>query len=106
MPDDETLQAFMYGPLVLAGQLGTQGLTRDVQYGDPFNARGGKFLRGDPIVVPEFQATSRDPAAWIVPVADQPVTFRTTGQKQNVTLVPLNRLFEQRFAVYWRVRQG
>ncbi len=28
MPDDPTLQAVMYGPLVLAGKLGTAGLTR------------------------------------------------------------------------------
>jgi DUF1680 family protein len=27
MPDDPTLQAFMYGPLVLAGALGNEGLS-------------------------------------------------------------------------------
>ena len=32
MPDDKNLVAFLYGPLVLAGKLGGEGLTDDVVY--------------------------------------------------------------------------
>ena len=38
-------------------------------------------------------------------VAGQPLTFRATGQDQDVTLIPLNQLFEERYAVYWRTRK-
>lgn len=103
MPDDPRLQAFLYGPLVLAGELGNEGLTREFQYGDPLNARGGKFLRGDPVPAPEFHAASAKLADWLQPVPGRPMAFRTSGQARDVTLIPLNRLFGQRYAVYWRV---
>ena len=32
MPDDPTLMAFLYGPLVLAARLGGKGLTDDMVY--------------------------------------------------------------------------
>jgi uncharacterized protein len=104
MPDDPGLQAFLYGPIVLAGKLGRQGLTYDQMYGDPKDAMNNYYLQGKPVPVPDFRASSGDPAAWIKPVADQPLTFRTTGQAQDVTLIPLNQLFEERYAVYWRVK--
>ena len=44
----------------------------------------------------------RDPSSWIKP-AERPQVFRTTGQKRDVTLLPLNRLFDRRYSVYWRV---
>lgn len=33
LPDDDTLQAAMYGPLVLAAQMGKEGLTKEMIYG-------------------------------------------------------------------------
>ena len=128
MPDDPTLQAFMYGPLVLAGGLGNEGLTYEMMYADPVNARRGEGMRGQPIPAPELVAPSADPGDWIRPVGDAAVdrrdaevvagspgdwtravadgglAFRITGQSRPLTLVPLNRLFGQRFAVYWRVK--
>jgi hypothetical protein len=47
-----------------------------------------------------------DPAAWIEPVAGRPLEYRTKGQAKDVTLVPLHRLFDERYAVYWKVSQG
>jgi DUF1680 family protein len=104
MPDDPTLQAFLYGPVVLAGKLGRQGLTYDQMYGNPKDAMNNYYLQGNAVPVPDFRPPSPDPDEWIKPVADQPLTFRTTGQAQNVTLVPLNQLFEERYAIYWRVK--
>ena len=52
--------------------------------------------------IPTFHAAAADPASWIKP-ADKPQTFRTTGQKQDVTLVPINKLFDRRYSVYWEV---
>lgn len=101
LPDDKTLQAFLYGPLVLAGRLGSEGLTREMQYG---GADGSHQLAGDPAPAPEFRASSNSLNFWVKPVYGRPLTFSTTGQERDVTLVPFYRLFEQRYAVYWRVR--
>ncbi len=130
MPDDPTVQAFMYGPLVLAGALGNEGLTYEMMYSDPVNARRGEGMRGQPIPAPELVAPSADPADWIRPVgdptldrrdvevvagspgdwtraaADGGLAFHITHQPRPLTLIPLNRIFGQRFAVYWRVKQA
>ncbi len=115
MPDDPHQQAFLYGPLVLAGDLGAEGLTdahisgpnlrvgwADVeQHGSPL----GPTNRTPPIPsieIPRFRAVSSDLTSWIVP-AGQPHTFRTSGQKKDVTLLPLYKLFDRRYAVYWQV---
>ncbi|MHB8734176.1 MAG: glycoside hydrolase family 127 protein [Terriglobales bacterium] len=99
MPDDPSLQAMMYGPLVLAGRLGNVGLTREMQYG------GDQIgLKGSPATVSPIRASLRDPAGWLEPVAGEPLTFRAAGQAQPLTLVPLNEVFNERYAVYWQLQ--
>ena len=96
MPDDPKLQAILYGPLVLAGDLGAEGLTEQLITG-PMGPR----VQALPIEVPTFRAAA-DPASWIKP-GDQPLSFRTTDQPKNVALVPLNAIFDKRYSVYWEV---
>jgi hypothetical protein len=96
MPDDRHMQAVLYGPVVLAGDLGDGGLTAQLITGP-----NAPPLRKMPINVPTFKAAS-SPEAWIRP-ADKPLTFRTTNQQTDVSLVPLNSLFGKRYSVYWQV---
>jgi len=56
----------------------------------------------EPVSAPEFRVQSADPTSWIEPTG-KPLEFRTTGQRNDVTLVPLHSLFDERYAVYWRV---
>ena len=117
MPDDPQLQAFLYGPLVLAGDLGNQGLTEahtsgpNLRVGFPNVEQNGSPLaavnRTPPIPdleIPTFRAVEADPASWIMPT-DKPRVFQTKGQKKDVTLVPLNSLFDRRYSVYWQVER-
>jgi hypothetical protein len=61
----------------------------------------------EPIAAPALRADSEDPADWIEPVAGRPLEFRTRGQEQQVTLVPFYQLFDERYAVYWKMtREG
>ena len=115
MPDDPKLQAFLYGPLVLAGDLGADGLTEghitgpNLRVGAPDTEQHGSPLgpvnRTPPIAgleIPTFRASGADPSSWIKPT-DKPLVFRTSGQRKDVTLVPLNSLFDKRYSVYWQV---
>ena len=95
MPDDETIQAVMYGPLVLAGRFGS--VTKEMQYGD-YGPKDNEESK-----VPDMVADPAKPTAWIEADAKQPLTFHAVGQSQPVTMVPLNRVFEDRYAVYWKV---
>jgi DUF1680 family protein len=102
MPDDPTLVAVMYGPLVLAGELGTEGLDPRTLY-----AESQGVLRSITVPpAPTFAADIDSPDVWIKPVRGRTLTFRTvgTGRPKNVTLVPYYRLFGQRYAIYWRVQ--
>ena len=49
-----------------------------------------------------LKAGGADPASWIKP-AGSPLTFRTTGQTKDVTLAPINSIFDRRYVVYWEV---
>jgi hypothetical protein len=113
MPDDPQMQAFLYGPVVLAGDLGADGLT-EAHFSGP-NLRVGSDVEqnGSPLAsnrtppvpkleIPAFHAMGEDPSAWIKP-SDKPLAFRTNGQKKNVSMIPLKDMMNRRYSVYWQV---
>jgi DUF1680 family protein len=102
MPDDPNLQAYFYGPLVLAGDLGREGLTPESHRGDKLRNGREHFLRGKPVPAPDLRALG-DPAKWILPENDKPLRFRMERQPAKVSLLPFYRIDWQRYAVYWRV---
>jgi DUF1680 family protein len=114
MPDDPAMQAFLYGPVVLAGDLGNSGFSEsdvigpNLRVGAPHAIQHGSPL-GNPRITPQpdisvgtFRSKGDDLSIWIKP-ADKPLTFRTTHQQTDVVLTPLNSLFDKRYSVYWRV---
>jgi DUF1680 family protein len=84
MPDDANKGAFLYGPIVLAADLGT---TRPE----------GPF--GIPVLVdaPKSKLTS-----FLTLVSNEPLTFQTkgVGQPKDITLRPLFRFINNRYTVY------
>lgn len=103
MPDDPTVQAVMYGPLVLAGKLGTAGLAAENLRAEPTKPRTVPEYKSEPIAAPTIRAQASDPATWLKPSGGRALEFRTVGQPQELTLVPLNRIFDERYAVYWKL---
>jgi DUF1680 family protein len=87
MPDDPNRAAVLYGPLVLAGDLG------------PVDDPGAR----DPMYVPVLMTADRSPAAWTEPVAGTPNAFRTrgVGRPRDVELKPLYAVYDRRYSVYW-----
>ena len=95
MPDDEAVQAVMYGPLVLAGRF--DAVNKDMLYGD-FEPRKNAEMK-----VPDILADPDQPTAWIEQDPKQPLVFRAVGQSRPMTLVPLYQVIKERYAVYWKV---
>ena len=95
MPDNPTIQAAMYGPLVLAGRF--DAVTKEMNYGDY------EPKPGDQKKVADIVTDTREQTSWIEPDGKQPLTFRTVGQSQPVTMVPLYQVIHERYAVYWKV---
>jgi len=101
LPGDPSQQAVMYGPLVLAGRLGSEGLTQEMVY-----VGAQTFPAGEAIPAPAVRNSSQDPLGWIKPVAGQPQSFETVGQERPVNIIPLYKLFGERYVVYWKTRYG
>ena len=105
MPDDGSVQAVMYGPLVLVGRLGTNGITADNRRAEPTKPRTvPEFKNPAPPAVPGIRAASNDAASWVAPVAGKSLEFTTTGQTTPIALAPLYRVFDERYVVYWNVQ--
>ena len=104
VPDDPNLAAILYGPMVLAGELGTQDLDPKRIYSEDKILHGGF----SPVSVPEFAEDSKTLDKWIQPVSgkEKALTFRSVGagRPEDVTLSPFYRLFDQRYCIYWRFR--
>lgn len=97
-PDDPNVAAVMYGPLVLAGKLGTAGISKQ-------NVSGRMGPAGDPVPAPYFVVDSINPNAWLKPVAGEPLTFRSlnAGAPQDATLTPFYKVFGERYAIHWNI---
>ena len=103
MPDDETIQSPMYGPLMLAAK--REEAPRERWYGDtgPFERRP----RGSgPPPQPQLPAASgkvEDVKSWVQAANGQPLTFQAAGESQTATLVPINQIVHERYDVYWKI---
>ena len=98
--DDKTLGVIFYGPLVLAGELGREGVPKNLCVGN------NKQYSGHPVPpVPVLVAESDDPASWVKRTGDKTLRFRTqnAGKPHDVSLAPLHEIHHQRFTVYWKL---
>jgi uncharacterized protein len=90
MPDNNNRVAIMYGPLVMAGDLGP---VKD-------------SLAGNPGYVPVMMTDDRNPSGWIRPVEGKINTFITvnTGNPRDVELRPFYTIYDRRYSVYWDMK--
>src|SRR5207237_695917 len=98
LPDDPTTQAAMYGPLVLAGRLGTKGLEHDYIYG-PLGPDEARAVPVQPLT------GSVDAPDWLEQVKGQTLSFQTVGQKSTTDISPFYQVNDERYTVYWKVNQ-
>ncbi len=105
MPDDPTLVAVMYGPMVLAGELSSEQLPDGLVYRSETYYKRARMPEQWFAEAPHMVTDQLDPAAWVKAVPGKTLTFRTdgVGRPRDVSLVPYHRLWGRRYAVYWRV---
>jgi DUF1680 family protein len=87
MPDDSSRVAVMYGPLVMAGDLGPvkDSASTDAMY------------------VPVLMTGNRNRATWMKPVEGKINTFITvnTGRPRDVEMKPFYATYNRRYSIYW-----
>src|SRR5437667_2823166 len=101
MPDDPNMIAIMYGPIVLAGDLGREGLEGVKRYGPSAPPVG----RVKTPVIPVFVGEVKGVTSKIEPISNTRLYFTTRGlaQPHEVTLLPFYQVVDQRYSVYWNV---
>jgi DUF1680 family protein len=99
MPDDPKMIAVMYGPIVLAGDLGRDGLDKIKRYG-PSAPQVGRVKTP---VIPVFVGDVASVTPSITPVAGSRLHFTAKAQPHDVNLVPFYQIVDQRYDVYWNV---
>ncbi len=97
--DKKDLISIMYGPVVLAGELGAKGMPNDVSSSQA--AHSGAM---DPPVPVLLVDADKDPSSWVKRVPGKTLRFKTVGAgtPKDVTLIPLADLHHQRYTVYWK----
>lgn len=93
LPDNPNRMAIMWGPLVLAGDLGPE-----------LNRRSARGNGGAPEAAPAL-VTAANVDGWLKPIADKPGTFRTAnvGLKEDIDFAPFYEMPRRRYAIYWDV---
>lgn len=89
LPDNPRRVALMWGPLVLAGDLGTEE----------------DFPSWKPGAVPVLVAAEQPLTEWLRPAGEKAGDFRTegVGRESDVELKPFYRLHRRAYSVYWDV---
>ena len=92
LPDNPRRAAIMWGPLVLAGDLGPEQ-----------RRRRGSSARYPQPRTPVFVAADRPVAEWLKPIPGKPGHFRTdgVGRERDVDFIPFYRLHRRTYATYW-----
>ncbi|MDH7501522.1 MAG: glycoside hydrolase family 127 protein [Verrucomicrobiota bacterium] len=92
LPDNPRRVAVLWGPLVLAGDLG-----------DEQPRRRSERRSGPPDSIPVFISAERPVHEWLKPVPDKPGCFRTdgVGKDRDVDFVPFYRFHRRTYGIYW-----
>lgn len=94
LPDNPNRMAIMWGPLVLAGDLGPEVNRRSRQGGN-----------NPPEAAPTLITAEQNVDGWLKPVSGKPGTFRTVnaGLKKDIEFAPFYEMPRRRYAIYWDV---
>lgn len=100
-PDDNSIQAAMYGPLVLAGGMGREGLT-DAKINGPEGPEDDHRN----YAMPALASSSGQASDGIHRVPGDDLLFETASGASKMQLKPLYRVLDERYTVYWKVNRA
>jgi hypothetical protein len=103
LPSTPDVAAFVYGPIVLAGRLGRDGLAPGSQI--IVNERQSGTMLNLDVAIPVLRGGAERVVKGMQRDAQFPLTFRTTnaGQPHDVELAPYYRLAHERYNLYWHL---
>ncbi len=102
--DDPNKVAFAYGPIILAGEMGTEGMLSPAPFSDPkkYNDYYSYDYKVPHSITDDLKLDRNKLNEFIRPLAGQPLTFKTV--KEGITLKPLYDTHRERYVVYWDIK--
>lgn len=108
-PDNPKVAAVIYGPVVLAGEMGTEGMDKPAPYHDPSDPY--QYYDYDYHVpanlVHTLSISGEKITDWLKPVKGEPLTFKTVNSATSgaaITMQPYYNLHRERYVVYWDLK--
>jgi len=98
MPDKESLQAAMYGPLVVAARFEEEPQENWYRH---FRAEE----KQEPVPTLQFKGKLGDPASWLERASEK-LTFRAVSQNRAIAFIPLSGIVHERYSVYHEIHEG
>lgn len=98
--DEPHFGSVMYGPILLSGGFGSEGMPDD-RVSDNRAFREQLPEKNIPMLVGPLADTDK----WIVRTSQRPLKFevRNGGGEKNLELIPYFRMHHQRHSVYWKI---
>ena len=101
--DNPDLAAVLYGPIVLAGDMGTEGMKAP----EPF-AKDQLDYKDVPVpedIITTLNVKGRKLNDWLVPVYGRPMDFKTVdAASKQINMLPYYQIDEQRYVLYWNLK--
>ncbi|PTX92794.1 hypothetical protein DB346_23025 [Verrucomicrobia bacterium LW23] len=96
--DVPSMVSVFYGPVLLAGRLGNNGMPRDFADKDA-------YLKLPPAPVPAIVNASANPADWLTLADAATLTFKAhdAGPASGIVFQPLYAVHHERYSVYWKL---
>ena len=96
--DAPSMVSVFYGPLLLAGRLGREGMPKDFADKDA-------YLKLPPAPVPTIVNTSSNPADWLTLADAATLTFKAhdAGPATGIVFQPLYVVHHERYSAYWEL---
>lgn len=97
--DNPSMVSVFFGPVLLAGELGREGMPKDFADRDA-------LMKVPVIPVPDVVSSSSTPTDWLRPIQGAAMAFTAhdAGPANGIVFRPLYEVHHQRYSVYWRIR--
>ena len=103
LPGSKKYIAFFYGPTLLVGDLGSEGLRQSDYFAHPPASNSSSWKLGKPIAMPRVPASAAtDPASCLKRTTGGPIAFHLKGS--DILLKPMYDLHFSRYTMYWQLR--
>ena len=101
--DNPNMAAAVYGPIVLAGNMGTEGMEPPV----PF-ANNSLDFKDNPIpqhITDTLYVAGRKINDWLKPVDGENLVFKTSNvSKEEINMIPFYQIDRRRYIIYWNLK--